>query len=72
MARGRPRYTATALTQVNVYVDPERWERVRRVSEMLRIPISELVRSSLDEVLALAESQMNTLERVIAAEASHK
>jgi len=62
---GRPRKTpASTLSEIHVYVDEERWARVKKISEQTGVPASELVRQALDTVLDIAEKQMDTLEKL--------
>lgn len=50
----------------SVDVDPDRWEKLKRIAEGQGRPVTELAQEGIDVVLDLAEKQQNTIERTVA------
>ncbi len=58
MASSNPR-----MVQHNVYVDPDTYEKLRKLSAATRVSIGEYIRQGVQAVLDVAETQMDTVEK---------
>lgn len=65
MACSNPR-----MVQQNVSVDPDTYDKLRRLSAITRVSIGEYIRQGVEAVLDVAEKQMDTVEKARDALAS--
>lgn len=54
----------------HVLVDPDKWARLCLLAEKLCVSAGELVREGIDRTVELAEMQQDTVDEVLAAQAS--
>lgn len=54
---------ASKKVQTGVLLDPDKYERLKKVATELRIPVAVLIRDGIDRVLDLAEKQQATTDR---------
>lgn len=53
------------MKQCKVWIEQRQYDALKSMAERTAKPVSELVREGLERVLELAETQQDTLERVL-------